>query len=533
MQVIELSAEMLAINHNQIFTTPSPDEREGQQQQQQQQGVTLTALIKLRFEALYRMKQFDELNQEINDVVDEYKRTYINTNNANLNNDNNTNNANGNTSTNNNSNNDSSNNNRNRENRYKDTFPQVLLQMRLLVAEIKCMTGQATEALTELTQLRIVVDRVCKDTDSTNTRDTQDTPDKGGNIGRSGNNSHISYKRIRADAQFWWHRIQSAIVNIALKQRNPKIAVSELFALLDRTRSLRTTATSTSTTTCGTTATTTAGTSATGGGNGGNGGNNSGNVQTESEVSEESESHTQSKLAEEVVILSRLSRLLLQAGHVQMASDTCTEAEELCMSKTHTNNKNAKKAKDFRQGEQGGHKHKHKHTHTHTLTAPSADLIAHVSLTRGLSLFAARQYEAAMGIFTRIMDMDTDIDTDTTGTTGYRATEPETYTPYAPPFHQHGLAFLESDVTAAAVNGYAVSAIQHKEIVSAIQKLEVLVLENPTKYFIDPIVFNLCTLYDLNGSPASSTIRKQVLQEIAVKYNLQKVVNFKSYRMAN
>jgi hypothetical protein len=66
----------------------------------------------------------------------------------------------------------------------------------------------------------------------------------------------------------------------------------------------------------------------------------------------------------------------------------------------------------------------------------------------------------------------------------------------------------------------------------AVLKLENHILNDPTNNMKDPIVFNLCSLYDLSFSPDVSTNKKKVLQKVAGKFFVDDpLLHWKSFRL--
>ena len=57
-----------------------------------------------------------------------------------------------------------------------------------------------------------------------------------------------------------------------------------------------------------------------------------------------------------------------------------------------------------------------------------------------------------------------------------------------------------------------------------------LILEDPLKFMIDPVVFNLCTLYDLSFAPEMSMIKKKVLQKVSTMVHIEDI-NWRSFRI--
>ena len=91
---------------------------------------------------------------------------------------------------------------------------------------------------------------------------------------------------------------------------------------------------------------------------------------------------------------------------------------------------------------------------------------------------------------------------------------------------------LEESIASAAVNNYAICALYLRRIKVAIDKLENLIKFDPLCYLTDPVVFNLCTLYDLSCSPDISIMKKVVLQKLSTKYHVDDpMLHWRSFRL--
>jgi hypothetical protein len=91
----------------------------------------------------------------------------------------------------------------------------------------------------------------------------------------------------------------------------------------------------------------------------------------------------------------------------------------------------------------------------------------------------------------------------------------------------------DEPVMAAAVNNYAICSLYLRRIPIAISRLEGLIQQNPTKFLTDPVVFNLCTLYDLSSSPEVSVLKKKVLQQVAIRFHVDDpILNWRSFRLS-
>jgi hypothetical protein len=84
---------------------------------------------------------------------------------------------------------------------------------------------------------------------------------------------------------------------------------------------------------------------------------------------------------------------------------------------------------------------------------------------------------------------------------------------------------------AVAVNNYAVCAVFLKKVKVALTKLESVIQDNPSQNILDPIIFNLCTIYDLSYSSEVSTNKKKTIQNIASHYGIEEV-SWRSFRLA-
>lgn len=83
-----------------------------------------------------------------------------------------------------------------------------------------------------------------------------------------------------------------------------------------------------------------------------------------------------------------------------------------------------------------------------------------------------------------------------------------------------------------AINNYAVCCLHLKQIRLAVSQLEGVIQLNPTQFLVDPVVFNLCTMYDLLYAPETSATKKKVLQQVAQYYGVDEpLVSWKSFRL--
>ncbi len=93
-------------------------------------------------------------------------------------------------------------------------------------------------------------------------------------------------------------------------------------------------------------------------------------------------------------------------------------------------------------------------------------------------------------------------------------------------------ADFQTNMLTVAVNNYCICSLFLKRVAVAIDFLEALVQENPCVHMVDPIVFNICTLYDLSCSVEISALKKKVLQQIACHYHIEDpLLHWQSFRL--
>ena len=69
--------------------------------------------------------------------------------------------------------------------------------------------------------------------------------------------------------------------------------------------------------------------------------------------------------------------------------------------------------------------------------------------------------------------------------------------------------FIEEELLIPALNNMALCALYTCKMNTAVEMLEGLVRENPTRYLTECTVFNLCTLYELGSDNAVSERKKE------------------------
>jgi tetratricopeptide (TPR) repeat protein len=81
----------------------------------------------------------------------------------------------------------------------------------------------------------------------------------------------------------------------------------------------------------------------------------------------------------------------------------------------------------------------------------------------------------------------------------------------------------EGDLLIPCLNNLALCALYTCRMRDAINMMESLVREDPTKYLTEVMVFNLCTLYELASDNSTSERKKRVLQSIAKRFTLHDI----------
>jgi tetratricopeptide (TPR) repeat protein len=209
----------------------------------------------------------------------------------------------------------------------------------------------------------------------------------------------------------------------------------------------------------------------------------------------------------QLVVLCRLSRTLLQSGALKAGIGYCDMiVERLGM------------LSKYEQTEGG---------------APIlARMTAQMNFARAVALFGISNFEEAMSLFESIIQAGGQ-DQEVGGAEGasLRASPSRSSNQEFPSLLE-GLIHAEESLVSMSVNNYAVCALYVKRVRESIDTLERLVQRDPARFLIDPVVFNLCTLYDLSCSPELSVRKKKMLQRVAATFNIHEpLLNAKSFRL--
>ena len=73
------------------------------------------------------------------------------------------------------------------------------------------------------------------------------------------------------------------------------------------------------------------------------------------------------------------------------------------------------------------------------------------------------------------------------------------------------------------MNNLALCALYTCRMREAVDLIESLIREDPTKYLTSTLAFNLCTLYELGSENSISDKKKRILQSIAKRFTLHDV----------
>jgi tetratricopeptide (TPR) repeat protein len=86
-----------------------------------------------------------------------------------------------------------------------------------------------------------------------------------------------------------------------------------------------------------------------------------------------------------------------------------------------------------------------------------------------------------------------------------------------------GLLDIEGNLLVPCLNNLALCALYTCRLREAIDTIETLIREDPSKYLTDTVAFNLCTLYELGSDNETSEKNKRVLQSIAKRFTLHDI----------
>ena len=94
----------------------------------------------------------------------------------------------------------------------------------------------------------------------------------------------------------------------------------------------------------------------------------------------------------------------------------------------------------------------------------------------------------------------------------------------------YGILEAEDSLLAVAVNNFSICCLNLKQLGAAVEAMEKLIQHDPIRNMVDPIVFNLCTMYDLSCAPEVATMKKKTLQQVASMYHISDL-HWRSFRL--
>ncbi len=145
-----------------------------------------------------------------------------------------------------------------------------------------------------------------------------------------------------------------------------------------------------------------------------------------------------------------------------------------------------------------------------------------ILLNEGLLHFAHMDYDLAETKFTTAIDMlRNEKEGDDTNTTSMSQRELYDF---------DALIDTEGDLIVPCLNNLALCALYTCRMREAVDLMEGLVRENPSRYLTQSMAFNLCTLHELGADNTTSDKKKRVLQLIAKRFSLHDIGN-ESFRL--
>ena len=155
----------------------------------------------------------------------------------------------------------------------------------------------------------------------------------------------------------------------------------------------------------------------------------------------------------------------------------------------------------------------------------SLDTLNHMKHISGLISFASNDLEAAMQTFAEILNSRVDPPRTSKETLLFDLTADDVDL-FA------SVCQLEDPYYPSAANNLAVCAMHLGKVKYAVDTLESLIQQDPFIYLTDPVIFNLCTMYDISHSVGTAEMKKRSLRNVAEIYWLSdRALNWKSFRI--
>lgn len=150
-----------------------------------------------------------------------------------------------------------------------------------------------------------------------------------------------------------------------------------------------------------------------------------------------------------------------------------------------------------------------------------------ILLNEGLLHFAHLDYDLAMGKFQMAIELQRKEIAKSIASTSTTTTSKSS----RPLYDFDNLLDTEGELLVPCLNNLALSTLYSCRMREAVNLMEGLVREDPGRYLMPSMAFNLCTLYELGSDDATSDKKKRVLQLIAKRLTLHEVGS-ESFRLS-
>lgn len=159
-----------------------------------------------------------------------------------------------------------------------------------------------------------------------------------------------------------------------------------------------------------------------------------------------------------------------------------------------------------------------------------------VIVNEGLLHFAHADYDLAEQKFAKAIEMQRlqhrRLGQQPAHATNSTSTSNITTTSLCMCMEEDGLIDTEDDLLMSCTNNLALCALYTCRMRQAVNIMESLIRENPTKYLTGCLAFNLCTLYELGYDNATSEKMKRVLKAVAIRFTLHDI-DHENFRLAD
>ena len=150
-----------------------------------------------------------------------------------------------------------------------------------------------------------------------------------------------------------------------------------------------------------------------------------------------------------------------------------------------------------------------------------------ILLNEGLLHFAHLDYDLSMGKFQMAIELQRKEIAKSIASTSTTTTSKSS----RPLYDFDNLLDTEGELLVPCLYNLALSTLYSCRMREAVNLMEGLVREDPGRYLMPSMAFNLCTLYELGSDDATSDKKKRVLQLIAKRLTLHEVGS-ESFRLS-